>query len=145
MMNPTKFVSPKLDTPSSRYKFLKFAFKSVKINQEKHFKYWLTTGTRGSTGPTCEWHTKLGRGMTGEKLIDGKVIGDEVGTNVLPILFRIYRYPRFARRITGASSPASMVAHWRCAVVLWPSPGNGMARWAWLQHLQTLAKLYGVD
>ena len=34
MMNPAKFGSPHLDTPSSRYKFLKFAFKSVKINKE---------------------------------------------------------------------------------------------------------------
>ena len=60
--------------------------------------------------------------MTGEKLIDGKVIGDEVGTNVLPILFRIYRYPWFAWRITGASLPVSMMAQRRCVVVLWPSP-----------------------
>ena len=48
--------------------------------------------------------------MFDEKLTDGKVTGDEVGTNVFPILFHTYRYPRFARRITGASSPASMVA-----------------------------------
>ena len=48
---------------------------------------------------------------------------DEVGTNVFPILFYIYRYPRFARRITGASSMASMVARWWCAVVLRPSSG----------------------
>ena len=34
MMNPTKFGSPKLDTPNSRYKFWKFAFKSMKINKE---------------------------------------------------------------------------------------------------------------
>ena len=39
IMNPTKFGSPKLDTPNSRYKILKFAFKFVKINEEKHFKY----------------------------------------------------------------------------------------------------------
>ena len=31
-MNPTKFGSPNLDIPSSSYKFLKFAFKSMKIN-----------------------------------------------------------------------------------------------------------------
>ena len=59
--------------------------------------------------------------MTNEKLTDGEINGDEVGTNVFPILFRIYRYPRFARRITGASLPASMVARWRCTVVLQPS------------------------
>ena len=33
-MNLAKFGSPHLDTPSSRYKFFKFAFKSVKINKE---------------------------------------------------------------------------------------------------------------
>ena len=37
-MNPTKFGSPKLDTSNSRYKFLKFAFKSVKINKENQFQ-----------------------------------------------------------------------------------------------------------
>ena len=36
MMNPTKFGYPYLDTPSSRYEFLKFVTKSVKkINKEK--------------------------------------------------------------------------------------------------------------
>ena len=60
--------------------------------------------------------------MTSEKLIDDEVTNDEVGTNMFPILFRTYRYPWFARRVTGASSPASMVAQWRRAVVLWPSP-----------------------
>ena len=29
--------------------------------------------------------------MTGEKLTDGEVTGDEVGTNVFPILFHTYR------------------------------------------------------
>ena len=38
MMNPTEFGSPHLGTPNSRYKFLKFAFKYVKINKEKHIK-----------------------------------------------------------------------------------------------------------
>ena len=36
MMNPTKFSSPHLDAPSSRYQFLKFVTKSVKkFNKEK--------------------------------------------------------------------------------------------------------------
>ena len=34
MMNPTKFGSLNLDTPSSRYKYLKFATKSRIINKE---------------------------------------------------------------------------------------------------------------
>ena len=34
MMNLTKFSSPNLDTPKSRYQFFRFASKSVKINKE---------------------------------------------------------------------------------------------------------------
>ena len=75
MMNPTKFGSLNLDIPSSSYKFLKFAFKSVKINQEKHFKYCLTAGTHGSTGPTRQRHREQGRGLTDSKLVDGEVTG----------------------------------------------------------------------
>ena len=46
MRNPTKFDSPKLDTPSSRYEFLKHAFKSRKINQ-KIKTHRLTAGACG--------------------------------------------------------------------------------------------------
>ena len=81
--------------------------------------------------------------MTGEKLVDGEVTGNEVGTNVFPILFRTYRYPWFARRITRASSPTSMAVVVRGGASA--IPGDGMARQALLQHLQTLAKLYDVD
>ena len=35
MMNPTKFGSPHLDTPNSRYDFCKFATKFGKTNKEK--------------------------------------------------------------------------------------------------------------
>ena len=35
MMNPTKFGSPHLDTPSSRYNFCKLVFKSVKNKQKQ--------------------------------------------------------------------------------------------------------------
>ena len=66
IMNPTKFGSPLLDTPSSRYEFLKFVTKSMtKINKEKsnfhsvhgymHPVYALRgtdSRTRGSTDPT---------------------------------------------------------------------------------------------
>ena len=62
--------------------------------------------------------------MTGENLADSEVTGDEVGTNVFTILFRTYRYPRLARRITGATSPASMVARRRHAAVDLPSPAK---------------------
>ena len=67
MMNPAKFGSPHLDTPSSRYKFLKFAFKSMKINKENQISNWaqqlgapglvhleaLTAGARSQCDLTC--------------------------------------------------------------------------------------------
>ena len=56
------------------------------------------------------------------ELTDGEVTGDEVTTVVFPIITCIHWYPRFARRITGATSPVSMVARWWCVVVLRPSP-----------------------
>ena len=65
---------------------------------------------------------EAGAGFDQRELVDSEVTGDEVGTNMFPILFRTYRYPRFARKITGANSPASMVARRWCAVVLQPSP-----------------------
>ena len=65
--------------------------------------------------------TEVGASLDRRELADGEVTGDEVGTNVFPIVFRTYRYPRFAWRITRASSSASMVARWRCVVVLRPS------------------------
>ena len=55
--------------------------------------------------------------MTGEKLTDGEVTGGSVTTDVFPNSTCTYRYPWFARRITGASSPTSMVARRWCAAV----------------------------
>ena len=67
MMNPTKFGSPHLDTPSSRYEFLKFITKFLKnINKENQISnralqlgapgvytpLRLTTRTHGSTDTT---------------------------------------------------------------------------------------------
>ena len=76
--------------------------------------------------------------MTDEKLTDGEVTGGSVTTDVFPILFRTYRNPRFARRITGASSAVA-----RCGEPI--VSGDGEPRQALLWHLQTLAKLYDVD
>ena len=103
-MKPIKFGSPHLDTPNSRYEFLKFAFKSVKINPENQIQ-----NLTDSWGPHVS-DIEQRRGLIGEELIDGEVTGDEVGTNMFPDLFRTYRYTWFARRVTGASSPASMAA-----------------------------------
>ena len=72
-------------------------------------------------GPTRPRHTEQGRGLTGGKLVDSEVTDGEVGTNVFPILFRTYRYPRFARRITGMTLLASMAARRRRTVVNSPS------------------------
>ena len=70
MMNPAKFVLPHLDTPSSRYKYLKFAFKYVKINKENQISNRaqqlgapgpvhpeaLTAGAHSQRDPTCQTH-----------------------------------------------------------------------------------------
>ena len=71
--------------------------------------------------------TKAGAGFDRRELVDGEVTDNEVGTNVFPILFRIYRYPRFAQRITGASS--TVVRGGALAI-----SKNGTARQVWLQH-----------
>ena len=55
------------------------------------------------------------------ELSDGEVTEDEVTVVVFPILMRIYGYPRFGRRIIGATSPVSMVTQCQCAVVHRPS------------------------
>ena len=50
-MNPTKFGSLKLDTPSSRYEFLKHVFKYVKTNKKIKESLRLTHGARGQQDP----------------------------------------------------------------------------------------------
>ena len=51
MMNPTKFGSTHLDAPSSRYEFLKHAFKSVKTNKKSKNTQRLTDGAHGQRDP----------------------------------------------------------------------------------------------
>ena len=74
-----------------------------------------------STNPQVS-HTEAERLLTGKKLADGEVTDSSVTTAVFPILFRIYRYPRFVWRITGASSPASRVARQRRIAASLSSP-----------------------
>ena len=50
MMNRTKFGSLNLDTPNSRYEFLKHIFKSVKTNKKIKESLRLTDGARGQWG-----------------------------------------------------------------------------------------------
>ena len=54
MRNPTKFGSPKLDTPSLRYEFLNHAFKSVK-NKKIQYTHRPTYGARGQQDPRVRW------------------------------------------------------------------------------------------
>ena len=49
-MNPTKFGSLNLDTPSSRYEFLNHVFKSVKTNKKIKESLRLTDWARGQRG-----------------------------------------------------------------------------------------------
>ena len=79
MMNPKKFRSPHLDTPSSRYGFLKFKFISEK-NKEKHLKLKslhapsslhplrLTAGPHRSMGPIVTGIEEEQRRLTSESL-----------------------------------------------------------------------------
>ena len=116
MMNPTKFGSPKLDNPSSRYQFLKFAFKSMKINQKNHFNSNLQLGsTVNGSHPSARPAQSMA--FDRQELIVDKVTGDEVFTVGLPTTPRVEWYPWLAWRFTGATSPASMAARrWRAIV-----------------------------
>ena len=51
MLNPTKFGSLNLDTPSSRYEFFKNVFKSVKINKKIKESLRLTDWAHDQRGP----------------------------------------------------------------------------------------------
>jgi len=82
MRNPTKFVSPKLDTPSSRYEFLKHAFKSGKINQKIKTSHRLIVGARGQRDPPVS-ETKIGDSANRRELVDGEVSGGSVFTVAL--------------------------------------------------------------
>ena len=50
MMNPTKFGSHNLDTPSSRHELLKHVFKYVKTNKKIKESLRLIDGARGQRG-----------------------------------------------------------------------------------------------
>ena len=54
MRNPTK-----LDTPSLRYEFFKYAFKSGNINKKIKTSHRLTAGARGQRDPPIS-DTKIG-------------------------------------------------------------------------------------
>ena len=51
MRNLTKFGSLKLDTPSTRYKFLKLVFKSMKKIRKSKPTHRLTDGAHGQWDP----------------------------------------------------------------------------------------------
>ena len=82
MWNPTKFGSPKLDTPSLRYEFLKYAFISRKINQKIKTSHRLTAEARGQRDPPVS-ETKIGDDTHRWELVDDEVSGDSVFTIAL--------------------------------------------------------------
>ena len=117
--------------------FCKLATKYVKINKENQISTRVlqlgapSPYTHGGwqRGPAvnsapCASETEQSTGLTIEKLIDGEVTGDAIGTHMFPILFRTYRYPQFARGITRGSSLASMAAQRWHALVLRASPAT---------------------
>ena len=65
-MNPKKFGSPHLDTPSSRYNFCKFASKSVKTNRENQIHSRSAARYTRSIHPavTDVWAPKVNRTHT---------------------------------------------------------------------------------
>ena len=79
MMNPK---TPHLDTPSSRYEFLKHAFKSRKINQKIKTSHRLTAEARGQWDPPVS-ETKTGDDADRQELADGDVSGGSVFTVAL--------------------------------------------------------------
>ena len=81
-MKPTKFGSPKIDTSSLRYEFLKHAFKSKKINQKIKTSLRLTAGARGQQDPPVS-ETKTGDDADRQELADGDVSGGSVFTVAL--------------------------------------------------------------
>ena len=62
MRNPTKFGSPKLDTPRLRYEFLKHALKFGKINQKIKTSHRLTVEACGQRDPPVS-EAKTGDGV----------------------------------------------------------------------------------
>ena len=82
MRTPTKFGSPKLDTPSLRYEFLKHAFKSRKINQKikHHIDRQLEPMVNGDPLGS---ETKIGDGANRWELTDNEVFSGSVFTTSL--------------------------------------------------------------
>ena len=82
MRNPTKFGSPKLDTPRLRYEFLKHALKFGKINQKIKTSHRLTAGAHGQRDPPIS-ESKIGDGADQRELADGEVSDGSVFTVTL--------------------------------------------------------------
>ena len=90
-MNPTKFGSPYLNTPSSRYEFLKHAFKSMKTNQKSNNTQtdrWGSLVSRTHTSVTPEQR----RCSSQPYLTGGEITGDAYDTNVFLSSSRVDRW-----------------------------------------------------
>ena len=115
MRNPTKFGSPKLDTPSLRYEFLKHAFKSRKINQKIKTSHRLTAGAHGQRDPPIS-ETKIGDGADQREFTVGEVSDGSIYTVALYTSSHVDRCARFARKLTGGTSnpnlhPLALLGH----------------------------------
>ena len=86
-MNPTKFDSPYLDTPSYRYEFEKHAFKSMKTNKKS-----ITTQTNRWGPLVSRTHMSAipeQRRCSGQcYLTDGEITGNDSDTNMFPMISR---------------------------------------------------------
>jgi len=115
MMNPTKFGSLHLDTPSSRYEFLKLVFKCVKKKENQTNRQTDRWDLR-STGPTHQ-RTRIEAAFDWPLLVASEVTGGEVTTDGFASTYRIDGCTWLARRSTGACSPPAMADGGGCTVV----------------------------
>ena len=91
-MNLTKLGSFNLDTPSSRYEFLKHAFKSMKTNKKSiatQTDRWGTLVSRTHVSVILEQR----RCSDQRYLTSGEITGDDSDTNVFPVISSTQWYP----------------------------------------------------
>jgi hypothetical protein len=147
-MNLTKFGSLHLNTPNSRYEFLKFAFKSVKTNKEKHSK------TRNPLhAPHSDW--RLGPAVNRPHLpVKPKQRLALTGENSLTMRSLAVRSPPLDSTRPPASTGTlgwlrdslelAQQQPWRTAALHGGDiaiTGNGELTWAWLRLQDVLPEI----
>ena len=118
MRNSTKFGSPKLDTPNLRYEFLKHAFKSGNINQKFNSSQTDSWCPR-SMGPARQTHRSKAQWLTGESSSSVRflMVASTPLHSTRRAMPRAGKCARFARTLTGSSSPVVMADNGSRAVV----------------------------